>query len=96
MFSALLALTLSQGITTAPDHLDRLRLALSPAVRNVHEVVLDCRVADKALVDCRSTGKPLDDKMMEQALRLTAGLVVPSAMADAGNGHVRVKMNLAP
>jgi hypothetical protein len=96
MFSALLALTLAQGITTAPDPLDRLRLALTPAVHNTHEVVLDCRVTDKALTDCRSTGKPLDEKMMEQALRLTAGIVVPQAMADAGDGHVRVKMNLAP
>ena len=96
MFVPLLALSLVQGLTASPSRLDRLQQPPAPAASSATVVVLDCRVQAKGLTDCRALNAAPDSGAVAEALRMAAGIVVPQALADAGAGRIKVKMNVTP
>jgi hypothetical protein len=96
MFVPLLALSLVQGISPSPSRLDRLQQLPATVASSATVVVLDCQVQARSLTDCRALNDAPDSGAVAEALRMAAGIVVPRALADAGAGRIKVKMNVTP
>jgi hypothetical protein len=96
MFVPLLVLSLTQGISASPSRLDRLQQAPAPVASSATVVVLDCQVQAKTLTDCRALNDAPDSGAVAEALRMAAAIVVPQALADAGAGRIKVKINVTP
>jgi hypothetical protein len=96
MLVPLLALSLIQGVSASPSRLDRLQQSPAPVAAPATVVVLDCEVQAKTLTDCRALNDAPDSGAVTEALRMAAAIVVPQALADAGAGRIKVKMNVTP
>jgi hypothetical protein len=96
MIVSLLALSLAQGLIVSPSRLDRLQPSPAPAASSATVVVLDCQVQARGLTDCRALNDAPDSGAVAEALRMAAAIVVPQALADAGAGRIKVKMNVTP
>jgi hypothetical protein len=96
--AALLALSLSQGVSAQPSKLDLLAQpapVAEAADSKAVAVLLDCQIASKSLTDCKAINEVADATVVAEAIRMAGDVSVPDALADSGR-RIRIRMNVAP